>query len=589
MRFQIRGVWMGMAVLCGLLLLAGPGLAGTGNYQQGLEFGKSYQAEIAKNIQELEDLAEKNGRDEKVITAYAREMEALYAQILPEKIEWMKGVAKGSGIAYSDILVFNTADRLITGFVGECTTFMAHGTALADGKGSLIAKNRDLGFQTLIEIGLHQARTYPKGAAYKAAYIDIEQAEATYKFIGSRTAGRWGYGMGVNEHQVTVSDNDAPSRDKLDFKAGLHDNDLVRLVLERAKTARQGVDVIAELVGKYGQAWNGIMFEIGDPNDLWVVEITGHRWVAKQYKDTVAARSNQYQIEDDYDLAAPDLVSFAVSQGWVPEGTERINFRQVYSTDELYPSDNKLEQRKNQEKIYNAEMRYQRATELLTAQKGDIKAEDVMAMCRDHYNRYELPDGTVIEMDQIPFYSSKYADWTAYEWYTREPEQKTVPVPMYIRGVCGHDRGWGTTAASAILIARPDIPNELGLMLHAYCNPCQSAYLPFYAGITEVDYRYTTPQACLAFQSIINRAFTQYTLYHDVIREAFDPFEGHVLMQMPKIEKQFVELKSAGKADEATALLNDFVRDKCVQALSQVEAAQAKMTEKIYKKNRWSR
>lgn len=561
---------------------------GTGNYEEGLIFGKAYKNEIMQNIAELQKTAVENSRNPEMLAQYARETEALYQSMLPEKIEWMKGVADGSGIAYQDILIFNTADRMITGFVGECTTFAAHGKALAGG-GSVIAKNRDLGFQTLIEIGVHQAATHPKGAVYKAAYIDIPDVEKTYKFIGSRTAGRWGYGMGINEHQVAVADNDAPSRDSLEFKAGLHDNDLVRIVLERAKTAREAVDIIDSVVSKYGQAWNGIMFEIGDPNELWIVEITGRRWAAKKYTDTVTARSNQYQIEDDYDLASSDLVSFAESQGWVPKGTKKINFRKVYSTDELYPEDNELSKRNNVEKLYNTEMRYQRAMELLNAQKGKLTPEGVMPLCRDHFDTYTLPSGKVIEMNQIPFYSSDYANWLGFEWYTKQPEKDQVPVHMYVRGPCSHDLGWGTTSSSAILVSRPGVSNELGLMLHAFSPPCNSVYIPFYVGISDVDEKYGSPEASVAFQSIMTRAFTKYTLYHEEIRKVFDPYEAKVIKELPEIEAKFEELKKAGKQDEAAALLTQFVNERCAEALNLAQKVHDSMTQKMYDKNKWSR
>jgi dipeptidase len=230
-----------------------------------------------------------------------------------------------------------------------------------------------LGGNTLSEVVMQQAAHQAQDTLYKAAYIDIPQAGYTYKFVGSRSAGRWGYGMGINEHQVFVADNDAPTRDKLAYKEGLHDNDYVRLILERAKTAREGVEVLTSITEKYGQAWNCIIFEIADPNELWVVEVTGYRWVAKKIENGVAARSNQLQIEDDYDMAADDLVSFAIEQGWVPEGTEKINFRKVYGTYDLYPSSNdNLAERPAVEKLFNTQMRYDRAMELLKAQEGQL-------------------------------------------------------------------------------------------------------------------------------------------------------------------------------------------------------------------------
>ena len=561
----------------------------TESYNEGLAFGKAYKAEIINNIAQLKAESQKTQVGFEQALRYAKETEQLYNSILPQKVEWMQGLADGSGIPYEDILVFNTVDKMLTGFVGECTTFIANGKALASGSGSVIAKNRDVGLHTLSEIGLHQAATHPKDSLYKAAYIDIPEVEQTYKFIGSRSAGRWGYGMGINEYQVSVSDNDAPSRDELGFTASLHDNDLIRLVLERAKTAREGVDIVAGLVSQFGQAWNGIMFEIGDPNELWVVEVTGKRWVAKQYNDTAVARSNQYQIEDDYDLAAPDLVSFAVSQGWVPEGTERINFKQVYSTDELYPEDNDLSKRNNQESIYQANMRYLRATELLEANMGNLTPELMISMTRDHYDTYKLPSGTVVELNQVPFYSSDLADWYLREWNTVEPANDLTPVHMYIRGICAHDLGWGGTSATAVLISRPDVPNELGLMLHAFMPPCNSTFIPFYVGITNVDNRYKGPEAAAAFNTIATRAFAGYTKYHAAIRKAFDPYEADLFKELPAVEKKFQELKNSKNPEDAVSMLTQFVKDKSVEALNLVSVAHDYMTQAAKDATSWSR
>ncbi len=238
-----------------LLLLFNPVWASASpDYQIGKQFGQSYSSQIMQNIDSLKKISAMHGLDYGKLIEYAKKTETLYQSVLPEKIEWIKGVAHGCGIPYEDVLIFNTADRGIKGFQRECTTVMAQGKALRAGKGSIVVKNRDLGTNTLSEIGLHQAAELPKNAIYRAAYIDIPNVPKTCKFVGSRTAGRWGYGMGINEYQVAVADNDAPSRDTMDWKAGLHDNDVVRLILERAKTAREGVDIATRLVEACGQS-----------------------------------------------------------------------------------------------------------------------------------------------------------------------------------------------------------------------------------------------------------------------------------------------------------------------------------------------
>ncbi|SDE38391.1 C69 family dipeptidase [Sporomusa acidovorans] len=576
-------------ICCIVLLISATAFAAAHNsYQDGLEFGRLNSAAIQSNIDALKKMADEHTINMTTVMEQAYQDEELYNKIMPDKVQWMHGVAEGANLPYEKLLVLNSVDRNITGFQGECTTFMAQGSALKGSKGTIISKNRDQSAATLSEIGLQEKARHSSDEVYQAAYIDIPQVIETYKFVGSRTAGRWGYGMGINEFQVSVSDNDSTSRDILEFKKGLHDNDVVRLVLERAKTARERVDVVANLVEKYGQSWNGIMFEIGDPNELWIVEVTGHRWAAKRYVNTITARSNQYEIGDDYDLCSKDLVSFAVEQKWVKEGTQRINFRKVYGTLELYPESNdNFAKRPAVEKLYNTEMRYQRAMELLTKANGQIDAGILIPFTRDHYDTYKLPSGKVIDMHQVPFYSSDAVDWYNREWMPEWPKKDTIETSIYIRGICGHDLGWGATSSTGMMISRPDVPNELGVMLHSFMQPCNSTYIPFYVGMTKLDPRYSTPKAAYTFHNIAMRSFGYYKLYHDGIRLAFDPYEKQLLSDMPAFEQQYMELKKSGNDSEAQNAINNFVAEKCNSALKAADKALDNMEEAAIRNSQW--
>ena len=567
-------------------LLSGIALA-VSPYHQGVTFGQQNAAQIAANIEQMKQQAsERDAVYQEALTA-ARASERMYMDILPSKVAWMHGVAEGADVAYADVLIFNTVDRAFAGYQGECTTFLAHGSALEAGKGTIIAKNRDLGPNTLSEVAMHQASHQPQDALYRAAYIDIPQVGYTYKFVGSRSAGRWGYGMGVNEHQVMVADNDAPTRDLLAYKEGLHDNDYVRLILERAKTAREGVEVLTSITEKYGQAWNCIMFEIGDPNELWVVEVTGYRWVAKKIENGVDARSNQLQIEDDYDLAADDLISFAVEQGWVEEGTKKINFRKVFGTYELYPGSNdNIAERPAVEKLYNTQMRYDRALELLTAHQGDLSPQHFVAMMRDHYDQVTLPSGEVLDMDQVPFYSTDHADM--HEWVGKWPEKDTMEHPLYIRSICHHGMH-GTTASAAIMSARPNVPDELGLMLHCFRNPCLGTYVPFYVGAFTLPAEYSGPGACARFMHITKTALGSHQLYYDGVREVFDPYEEELWDELPQIEEEFLRVRKGGDLMKSQALLDTFVREKCHQVLDLADEALESMVESAAGSSAWSR
>ena len=68
----------------------------------------------------------------------------------------------------------------------------------------------------------------------------------------------------------------------------------LRLVLERVKTAKEGVELLGELLTKYGQG--GPCFEskvpsayqnsflLADRSEAWVVETAGRHWAAEHVK-----------------------------------------------------------------------------------------------------------------------------------------------------------------------------------------------------------------------------------------------------------------------------------------------------------------
>ena len=83
--------------------------------------------------------------------------------------------------------------------------------------------------------------------------------------------------------------------------------DLVRLGLERGKTAREALDVITSLLEKYGQFGAGIpgagidgaydnSYLIADPQEAWVLETAGRHWAAKRLQSGIASISNKASL-----------------------------------------------------------------------------------------------------------------------------------------------------------------------------------------------------------------------------------------------------------------------------------------------------
>ena len=153
---------------------------------------------------------------------------------------------------------------------------------------------------------------------------------------------------GVNEYGVAVRDVWSSSRQALldmtpKEQSGPHYGDLARMVLERARTARHGVEIIGELIAEHGYAtYGGNSHFIADEDEGWVViEFAGGAglWAAQRVgPDEIRVSRPGYIETIPTDFAAstevmgpPHLIDFAVEQGWFdPQSGEPFNVNQIY-------------------------------------------------------------------------------------------------------------------------------------------------------------------------------------------------------------------------------------------------------------------
>ncbi|MCP4723835.1 MAG: dipeptidase, partial [bacterium] len=98
---------------------------------------------------------------------------------------------------------------------------------------------------------------------------EIPQVEETYAYINTAYAV-------MNEHQLAIGETTFGGKRELKSDEGLIDcPELYRLVLERAKTAREAIQVADELTKKYGYIDVGECFTFADPQEVWHFEILG--------------------------------------------------------------------------------------------------------------------------------------------------------------------------------------------------------------------------------------------------------------------------------------------------------------------------
>ena len=171
---------------------------------------------------------------------------------------------------------------------------------------------------------------------------EIEQVPHTYQTVGN-----------MNEFQLIITETTWGGRPELeDKKGGIDYGSLIYITLQRAKTAREAIDVIVDLANTYGYASEGETFSIADKNEAWIMELIGKGmnmrngvntqkgivWVAMRVPDgAICAHANQARIGkfplDDPDncLYAQDVISFARRKGYFDGPDSEFSFKKAYN------------------------------------------------------------------------------------------------------------------------------------------------------------------------------------------------------------------------------------------------------------------
>ncbi|XP_022054584.1 secernin-3 [Acanthochromis polyacanthus] len=260
----------------------------------------------------------------------------------------------------------------------SCDTFVALPPS-TEGQRIIFGKNSDRPCDEVQEVVYFPARDYAAEEKVECTYIEIEQVGHTHAVVLSRPAWLWGAEMGANEHQVCIGNEAVWGRESADDEEALLGMDLVRLGLERADTAEKAVDVITELLEKYGQGGSCMedesgftyhnSFLISDRKEAWLLETSGKHWAAEKVQGGYRNISNQYGITTKIDKEHPKMREYAQSKGWW-DGKTEFNFATVYSF-------------MTTARIEASGSRYCEGKQLLEKSNGHITAETMMGILRD--------------------------------------------------------------------------------------------------------------------------------------------------------------------------------------------------------------
>jgi dipeptidase len=374
----------------------------------------------------------------------------------------------------------------------------------------------------------------------------IPQPPLTYQVVGN-----------MNEYQVSIGETTFGGREELAGPAGILDyGSLMYIALERAKTAREAIQVMTSLVAEYGYASTGESFSIADPNEVWLLEMIGKGkgekgavWVAVKLPDgTVSAHANQARIrrfplhDPQNCLYAPDVIEFARKKGWFSGNDEEFSFADTYAPFDFGAA------RFCEARVWSVFRRvapslglgveyvdgYHLDKRLPLAVKPDRKltVADMFALMRDHY------EGTPLDMTQDvgagPF-ACPYR-WRPMEW---ELDGK-----KYV-----HERAISTqqTGFSFVAQMRASLPDPVGGVLwFGVDDTYTTVYVPMYCGIRAVpkpfavgsgDFsRFSWESAFWVFNFVANWAYSRYSDMLQDIQPVQQELEGSFLARQQEVE-----------------------------------------------------
>lgn len=264
-----------------------------------------------------------------------------------------------------------------------CDTFVALPNATTDGS-VIFAKNSDREANEAQLLEHHPSASFEEESTLKCTYISIPQVAKTNAVLLSRPYWMWGAEMGTNEHGVVIGNEAVFTKLSVTKNGVLTGMDLVRLGLERAKTAMEAKDIIIELLTAHGQG--GLAgyqdksftyhnsFIIADKKEAWVLETAGEFWVTKKVKSHYAI-SNGLTIEDDYDEIHPEAVDFARKKGWAKK---QFGFASAFS-DRLFTRFSDCKHRRSHSEKY------------LNRDSSKTTVESAIAHLRSHHKEPYSP------------------------------------------------------------------------------------------------------------------------------------------------------------------------------------------------------
>jgi len=444
-----------------------------------------------------------------------------------------------------------------------------------------------------------QAATWPEGSMLDIYEWDtgkflgkIKQAKQTYNVVGN-----------MNEFQVAIGETTYGGRSELASQTGsiMDYGSLIYIALQRSKTAREAIKVIADLMDEYGYASSGESFSVADKKEVWIFEIIGKGegekgavWVAMRIPDGyVSGHANharittfEYQNENKWNdpnamiFNAKDVVSFAKRKNFYKGEDKDFNFSEVYAPVDFsgarfceirvwsmfnkvadgmdkywdYAKGMVVNPKPHKEgEPYVKENFASNRMPLWVKSKAKVSVHDMMMFMRDHLEGTELDMS--LDAGAGPFS-------VPYRWR---------PMTYEVDGIAYcNERATATqqTGFSFISQSRSWLPDEIGgIIWFGVDDAASSVYIPMYTSITSIPETFAAGNGAMmewsdnsafwAFNQVSNLGYTRYKDIHPEVADAQLAYEMEFIKNTPAIDAGALELYKTDK-NAAVAFLTNY-------------------------------
>lgn len=461
-----------------------------------------------------------------------------------------------------------------------CTNVIVTKGASADG--SCIVSYAADSHQLYGELYFKHAMDWPEG------YIKDVREWDTGKLLGSIPEVKHTYQTvgNMNEHQLIIAETTFGGREELVNPDGIIDyGSAIYITLQRARTAREAIATIDNLLQTYGYPSEGESFSIADKDECWIMEIVGKGkiekgavWVAVRIPDGyICAHANQSRIhhfplnDPENCLYSKDVISFARKAGYFNGKDSEFSFCDTYCPIDFSGM------RACEARTWSAfrllggsEFDADRYLDFAMGSNGankmplyikpakPVTVHDVAEVMRDHF------EGTPMDFSEdvgagpcrLPY------RWRPMGWKVDGQEY------IFERSIATQQTGFWFVAQ-----ARGNMPDAVGgLMWFGVDDAATSPLTPIYANITAVPecfaegngsmLRYSETSAFWLVNRVAHFAYLFYDRAAPEIRRAINQYEEESLRMIKEEDAELLNLISAGREETARARMTEFCKNR---------------------------